>query len=188
MTRVRVALVVAGLLLVAGCSSGGDEQAEAPECPPVSTTEPGDTTTTLDPRCVQTGEERGNADADASEGEVWEGTMNHTVTVVGAGAGQNPCGDPQEIQGTARFVVEPNGDVTASYDVEGCNVSQPHAEFTGTATDEGFSFPELIVQTNGELIPKVSPTRARATLRNLQGSAAGGAQWVTEWDMHCVNC
>jgi hypothetical protein len=119
--------------------------------------------------------------------ETWKGTMNHTVTGVGASAGHNPCGDPQEIQGTVRFGVAPNGRVTASYDVEGCNVSQPHAEFTGTATDEGFSFPGLIVQTNGELIPKVSPTRARATLTNLQGSAAGGAQWVTKWDMRCVS-
>ena len=114
------------------------------------------------------------------DGELWEGTMNHTVTPPYAG----PC----EILGTARFIVEPNGDVAASYDVAGCGVSEPHAEFTGTATDEAFSFPELIVQTNGELIPKVSPTRARATLANLQGPAGLGTQWVTEWDMLCVNC
>jgi len=189
MTRVRVALVMVGLLLVAGCSSGGDEQADAPDCPPVSTTEPAGTTTTIDPRCVEGAEERDDSDEEAEgEREVWKGTMKHTVTVLGAGAGRNPCGDPQEIPGKARFVVEPNGDVTGTYDVEGCNVSQPHAEFTGTANDEGFSFPQLIVQTNGELIPKVNPTRARATLTNLQGSAAGGAQWVTEWDMRCVNC
>lgn len=122
------------------------------------------------------------------KGEVWEGTMNNTVTGVGASAGQNPCGDPQSIEGTAVFVVEANGKVTGTYDVTGCNVSQPHAEFTGTATDEGFSFPQLIVQTNGELIPKVSPKRAQATLSNLQGSAESGAQWVTEWDMRCVSC
>jgi hypothetical protein len=122
------------------------------------------------------------------KGEVWEGTMNNTVTLVGASSGHNPCGDPQHLQGKAVFVVEANGKVTGTYDVTGCNVSQPHAEWTGTATDEGFSFPQLIVQTNGELIPKVSPKRAHATLTNLQGSQAGGAQWVTEWDMRCVSC
>jgi hypothetical protein len=77
MTQLRVASVVLGLLLVApGCSSGGDEDAEAPECPPVSTDgQPAGTTTTLDPRCVQAGEERDDSDdSDESEGEgvTWE--------------------------------------------------------------------------------------------------------------------
>lgn len=118
--------------------------------------------------------------------EEWKGTIKHTLTSVGA-SGPGDCGSRFEVRGTARFVVAANGKVTGSYDVQGCGVREPHGEFTGTATDEGFSFPDLIVQTNGELIPKVSPTRARATLSNLQGSAAGGTQWVTKWDMRCVN-
>jgi hypothetical protein len=93
------------------------------------------------------------------------------------------------VHGNAVFVVAPKGKVTGTYDVTGCNISQPHAQFTGTETDEGFSFPDLIVQTNRELIPKVNPTRARATLRNLQGTSENGAQWVTKWDMRCIrNC
>jgi hypothetical protein len=72
--------------------------------------------------------------------------------------------------------------------VTGCNISQPHGEFTGTVTEKGFSFPQLIVQTNGQLIPKVNATRAKGTFTNLQGSAAGGTQWITKWDVHCVTC
>jgi hypothetical protein len=187
MTRLRAVPVVFGLLFMAvSCSSGGDDSAEVPECP-TSTIggQPAGTTTTLDPRCVQGAEERdGSGD---SEAEVWEGTMNHSLTQVGA-TGPDRCGSPHTIDGTARFVVGPNGEVKGTYDVTGCGISQPHAEFEGTATDEGFSFPDLVVQTNGEPIPKVSPTRARATLTNLQGTAAGGTQWVTTWDMRCTSC
>jgi len=121
--------------------------------------------------------------------EVWEGTMNTTLTQVGD-VNPDACPGPDEIQGTARFVVNANGKVTGTYDLTGCNVSQPHAEFTGTATDEGFTFPQVIVQTNGELIPKVGPKRAQATLTNFQdGGTGSGTQYVTEWDMRCVdNC
>ena len=120
--------------------------------------------------------------------EVWEGTLNTSLTQVGD-VNPDPCPGPDEIQGTARFVVNANGKVTGTYDLTGCNVSQPHAEFTGTATDEGFTFPQVIVQTNGELIPKVGPKRAQATLTNFQGSGGNGTQYVTEWDMRCVdNC
>jgi hypothetical protein len=87
-----------------------------------------------------------------------------------------------------RLVVHPDGSVDGTYDVSGCGVSEPHAEFTGTVTAEGFTFPELIVQTNGELIPKVSPTQAEARLTNFQGSGGVGARWVTTWDLMCTSC
>jgi len=69
--------------------------------------------------------------------------------------------------------------------VDGCGVSQPHAEFTGTVTDAGFLFPQLIVFTNGELLPKVSPTHATGTFTNQQGPAV---TWVTTWDLTCMTC
>jgi hypothetical protein len=121
--------------------------------------------------------------------EVWEGTMKTTLIQVGD-VNPDACPGPDEIRGTARFVVNANGKVTGTYDLTGCNVSQPHAEFTGTATDEGFTFPQVIVQTNGELIPKVGPKRARATLTNFQdGGTGSGTRYVTKWDMRCVdNC
>jgi hypothetical protein len=75
--------------------------------------------------------------------------------------------------------------VTGTYDVDGCGVSEPHADFTGTVTDAGFLFPQLIVFTNGELLPKVSPTHATGTFTNQQGPAA---TWVTTWDLKCTSC
>ncbi len=116
------------------------------------------------------------------KGEVWEGTMNHTVTTPFGGG---LCPNPVMLQGEVSLNVKPNGEVTGTYDVTGCGVSEPHAEFTGTATDRAFTFPQLTVQTNGEPIPKVSERRARATLRNDQ---PGGTFWVTEWDLRCVSC
>jgi len=122
------------------------------------------------------------------KGEVWEGTMNTTLTQVGD-VNPEACPGPDKIEGTASFVVKANGKVTGTYDVTGCSVSQPHAEFTGTVTDEGFSFPQVIVQTNGELIPKVSPKLAQATLTNFQdGGTGSGTRYVTKWDMSCVSC
>jgi len=114
-------------------------------------------------------------------GQVWQGTMNHTVTSLTTSGG--PCPNPVEEHGEVRLNVKPGGQVTATYDVTGCGVSEPHADFTGTATDRAFSFPQLIVQTNGEPVPKVSDRRARATLTNIQG---GTTTWVTEWDLRCV--
>ena len=118
---------------------------------------------------------------------MWVGTMNHTITPVGA-TGTGPCEWPILVPGTVRFIVNSDGVGNATYDVDGCGVSEPHAEFTGTSTDEGFTFPQLIVQTNGALIAKVSSTRAQGTFTNLQGSAANGVRWVTEWDVRCVSC
>jgi hypothetical protein len=116
-------------------------------------------------------------------GEAWDGTVSSIVTTEGGGAG--PCGNPIEITGTAHLVVAGDGSVTGTYDVDGCGVSEPHADYTGTVTDAGFLFPDLIVFTNGELIPKVSPTRATATLTNQQGPAV---TWVTTWDLTCTSC
>jgi hypothetical protein len=119
-------------------------------------------------------------------GEVWEGTANSAVTTT---PGAGPCGNPVLLESTVRLVVAEDGSVTGTYDVTGCGVSEPHAEFTGTATDTGCSFPELVVFTNGSLIPKVSPTRAEATLTNFQGTpGVGGAEWVTTWDLTCTSC
>lgn len=117
------------------------------------------------------------------KGEVWEGTANSTLTHP---LGFGPCGSSVSVQGKAQFVVKANGEVTATYDVteSGCTeATVPHFDFTGTATDSGFSFPQQTTLTNGELIPKVSPKRAQATLTNL-----AGATWVTTWDMRCVSC
>jgi len=117
------------------------------------------------------------------KGEVWEGTANSTLTHPD---GFGPCGSSVEVQGQAEFVVKANGEVTATYDVteSGCReATVPHFDFTGTATDRGFTFPQQTTLTNGELIPKVSPKRAQATLTNL-----AGATWVTTWDMRCVSC
>ncbi len=115
-------------------------------------------------------------------GEVWDGTVNSIVTTEGPGG---PCGNRIPVQGTARFVVAGDGSVTGTYDVDGCGVSEPHADFTGTVTDAGFLFPQLIVFTNGELIPKVSPTHATGTFTNQQGPAT---TWVTTWDLACMTC
>jgi hypothetical protein len=114
--------------------------------------------------------------------EVWDGTVKSIVTAEGPG-GQ--CGNRIEVAGTAHLVVAGDGSVTGTYDVDGCGVSQPHADYTGTVTDAGFLFPELIVFTNGELIPKASPTHATATLTNHQGPAV---TWVTTWDLTCTSC
>jgi hypothetical protein len=118
--------------------------------------------------------------------EVWEGTVSSRVFTVGTPPG--PCGSPTTAEGTTRWMVAEDGSVTGTYDVDGCLVSEPHAEFTGTATEDGFTFPELIVLTNGELIPKISPTEARATLTNFQGSGGVGARWVTTWEITCTTC
>ena len=116
-------------------------------------------------------------------GQVWKGTMNHTVT-----SQFGEC-TLTRLQGTVRLAVKPSGQVTGTYDITTTDcgsVSEPHAEFTGTVTDRAFSFPQLIVQTNGEPIPKVSDRRARATLTNMQGPYT---TWVTEWDLRCEeNC
>jgi len=117
-------------------------------------------------------------------GEVWEGTANSTVTTQHAGQ----CGNPTTTQATVRLVVAEDGAVTGTYDVTGCGVSEPHAEWTGTMTDAGFLFPQLVVFTNGSLIPKVSPTHAEATLTNLQGPAELPTTWVTTWDLKCKSC
>jgi hypothetical protein len=114
--------------------------------------------------------------------EIWDGTVNSVVTVDGPGG---PCGTRIPIDGLAQFVVADDGTVKGTYDVTGCQVSQPHADFTGTATAEQFLFPILIVFTNGEPIPKVSPTHAQGTFTNQQGPAT---TWVTTWDMSCISC
>jgi hypothetical protein len=115
-------------------------------------------------------------------GEVWEGTTNSTVTTLYGGG---PCGNPVHVKGKVQLVVAEDGSVAGTFDVTGCGVSQPHGEITGTATDEGFVFPQFVVYTNGSLIPKVSPTHAEATLTNMQGPAV---TWVTTWDLTCVTC
>ena len=119
---------------------------------------------------------------DLYTGEVWDGTVKSVVTTDGPGG---PCGTSIAIEGTARFVVAVDGTVTGTYDVTGCGVSEPHAEFTGTATDAQFLFPDLIVFANGEPIPKLSPTHAQGTFTNQQGPAT---TWVTTWDMVCSSC
>ncbi len=115
-------------------------------------------------------------------GEVWEGTIDSTVTTPPPGG---PCGNPVDVRGTVQLVVAEDGSVTGTYDVTGCGVSEPHAEFTGTVTDAGFLFPQLVVTTNGSPIPKTSPTHAEATLTNMQGPSV---TWVTTWDLTCVTC
>jgi hypothetical protein len=119
-------------------------------------------------------------------GDVWEGTIDSTVTSVPASPG--PCGTQTHVEGEIRLLVAGDGTVTGTYDVAGCLVSEPHAEFTGTATDDGFTFPDLIVQTNGQPVPKVSPTEAQATLNNFQGAGGVGAQWSTVWKLTCKSC
>jgi hypothetical protein len=121
-------------------------------------------------------------------GEVWEGTANTTGTYLPPSP-PGSCGDPVLLTATVRLVVAEDGSVTGTFDVTGCGVSDPHAELTGTATDAGFLIPELVVFTNGSLIPKVSPTKAEGTFTNLQGSVGlGGMKWVTTWDLTCTSC
>jgi hypothetical protein len=120
-------------------------------------------------------------DVPECEEEIWEGTIASTVTTPPPGG---PCGTTIPIQGTVRLEVEPDGDVSGRYEVDGCGVTEPTAEFTGTATEDAFHFPQLIVFTNGEQIPKVGPTEAQATLTNLQGTA----RWVTTWTLTCTTC
>lgn len=121
--------------------------------------------------------------------ECWEGTVDSAVSAVGLSrGGQGLCPDPTFVQGTARIVVAADGSATGTYDVTGCGVSEPHAEFTGTVTDAGLLFPDLIVFTDGQLIPKVSPTEATGTFTNCQCSGGGGARWVTTWELTCEEC
>ena len=119
---------------------------------------------------------------DLYTGEVWDGTVHSVVTVTGT---PGACGNSIAMDGFAQFVVADDGTVTGTYDIDGCAVSEPHAEFTGTVTDEAFMFPDLIVFTNGEPIPKVTPTHAQGTFTNEQGPTA---HWVTTWDMTCSSC
>jgi hypothetical protein len=126
------------------------------------------------------------AEPDVPQCETWAGTIESSVVTVGGAPGM--CPEPIVVAGKVRLEVAPDGAVTGVYDVAGCGVTEPHAEFTGTATDDAFHFPELIVQTNGEPIPKVSPTEARATLRNFQGAGGLGAQWTTTWELACTTC
>ena len=114
--------------------------------------------------------------------QVWDGTVKSVVTTDGPGG---PCGTSIAIEGTAQFVVAGDGTITGTYDVTGCGVSEPHADFTGTATDAQFYFPDLIVFTNGEPIPKLNATHAQGAFINQQGPAA---TWVTTWDMVCTSC
>jgi hypothetical protein len=122
----------------------------------------------------------------AAREELWEGTIDSAVTTVGAPPG--PCGSPTHVSGTVRLLVAVDRTVTGTYDVSGCGVSEPHAEFTGTGDDRAFHFPQLIVQTNGEPIPKVGETEARARLTNFQGAGGVGARWVTTWSLSCTSC
>jgi hypothetical protein len=166
--------------LALGC--GDDDTAEGPDCPP--TTTGAESTTTVDPRCIEVAESPDESSTTTSvPDQIWEGTVVSVVTTEGAPAG--PCGNPTEVSGDVHLVVAPDGSVTGSYDVTGCGVTGPHAEFTGTVTDDGFSFPELIVFTNGEPIPKISPREAEAMLTNMQGPFT---TWVTEWHLICVTC
>jgi hypothetical protein len=118
-------------------------------------------------------------------GEVWEGSATSAVTTAPE---SGPCGNPFVLESRVQLVVAADGAVTGTYDVTGCGVSEPHAEFTGTVTDAGFLFPQLVVFTNGALIPKVSATHAQASLTNIQGTTAAGATWVTTWDLTCKTC
>jgi hypothetical protein len=113
--------------------------------------------------------------------ECWEGTAKSTITTPSP---NGSCGNPTHTEAAITLVVGGDGSVKGEYDVTGCGVSEPHAEWTGTATDAGFLFPRLVVFTNGSLVPKVSPTRARATLTNIQGTTT----WVTTWDLTCKTC
>jgi len=114
-------------------------------------------------------------------GEVWEGTASSAVTTPPP---HGPCGNPARTEATVRLLVAEDGSVKGTYDVTGCGVSEPHAEWTGTVTDAGFLFPELVVFTDGNLIPKVSPTRAEATLEHNEATA----KWVTTWELTCTSC
>ena len=105
---------------------------------------------------------------DLYTGEVWDGTVESVVTADGPAG---PCGNPIAIDRTARFVVAGDGTVTGTYDITGCGVTEPHAEFTGTATDTQFLIPDLIVFTNGEPIPKLSPTHAAGHVHQPTGSS-----------------
>ena len=113
-------------------------------------------------------------------GQVWKGTIHHTVTSSTSSGG--PCPNPVIVDGKVQLIVKPNGAVVGTYDLTGCGVSEPHAVFPGRATERQFLFPALIVQTNGEPIPKTRDGRARARLTNLQGTTT----WVTDWDLKCV--
>ena len=174
------------LLLAASCGGGGTEDATpTPTCTTVTPGPDGSPTPTPTP-CLVGATEAPPTPEPTGElvGEVWEGTVKSIVTGP-PGSEASPCGNPIHVQGTAQLVVAEDGSVTGTYDVTGCGVSQPHAEFTGTATDVGFLFPQLVVFTNGSLIPKVSPTQAKATLTNKQGPAV---TWVTTWALTCRTC
>jgi hypothetical protein len=178
--------VLVAVLLASGCAGAGQPQATptSPECP--SPVPAGDVTPSpLPPECVVPAETA--EPTPPLEGqEVWEGTISSEVFTVGGPPG--PCGSPTTVEGTVRLIVEPDGSLTGTYDVSGCGVTEPHARFTGTETEDGFTFPELIVFTNGELVPKVSSTKAEARLTNCQCAGGGGARYVTTWDLTCTTC
>jgi len=172
------------LLLAASCGGDGTEEATpTPTCTTVTPGPDGSLTPTPTPCLVGATEAPPTPEpTDEPVGEVWEGTTSSIVTADGPGG---PCGNPVRIQGTVQLLVAGDGSVTGTYDLTGCGVSQPHAEWTGTVTDAGFLFPQLVVFTNGSLIPKVSPTHAEATLTNMQGPVV---TWVTTWDLTCTSC
>ncbi|HUF83357.1 MAG TPA: hypothetical protein VMQ81_02080, partial [Acidimicrobiia bacterium] len=136
--------------------------------------------------CARAHDFAGNFREECSEyftGEVWEGTLDITATSIGP---PGPCGNPWHLDGRVRLEVAADGSVRGRSHVTGPCVSSPDAEFTGTSTEEAFHFgPWIVVMTNGEPIPKVSPTRARATLTNVQG---GTTTWRTTWDLTCISC
>ena len=114
-------------------------------------------------------------------GEVWKGTATSIVTDPQSTMG---CGNPITIVGTVQLGVAEDGSVAGTYDATGPCVSEPHAEFTGSVTDAGFVFPDLVIFTNGSLIPKDNPTHAGGTFTNDQGTTT----WETTWDLTCKSC
>lgn len=67
-------------------------------------------------------------------------------------------------------------------DTTGCNVSVPHAEFHGKATDEAFVFgPPRGVHQREPYTEGESDAR-EATLTNVRG---GTVMWLTTWDLNC---
>lgn len=128
-------------------------------------------------------EKRGSFGLSYFTGEVWEGTANSTITVRVPGSGL--CGNPTSTKAKVQLVVREDGSVAGTWDITGCGVSVPHGPITGTVNDAGFRFPQFVIFTNGSLIPKVTPTHAKATLTHISG---GTVKWVTTWNLTCKTC
>ena len=119
-------------------------------------------------------------------GEVWNGTMDGTITIVPPGQPGPVCPNPVRFHGEVSLVVAEDGATTGSVDVTGAEPPCIDSfDLTGTKTDRGFSFPQLDPFFVNGPIPIVGQGRAEARATH---DVAGTTKWVTDWKLSCSSC